>query len=164
MGRPDRIWRTALLAVITPILVGGFAVSALANRWIFALWALASAVAAALVLRRGFEVWWGRPGVTPAAVAGRIALRVVAVLTPATLLFAWLIARHREIFDLGLRAVWPGLYTPAVTTPATYAVLAAVLALLGAVGWGVAVAARSGRHDRVAPAETRRSTEGDDDG
>lgn len=162
MGRPDRLWRTALLAVITPILLGGFAVSALANRWIFAVWALASAVATALALRRGFEVWWGRPGVTPSAVGGRIAVRVAVVLVPATLVFAWLVARHREIFDLGLRAVWPGLHAPAVTAPGTYGVVAAALALLGAVGWGVA--ARSGRNDRAAPTETRSTEEGDDDG
>ncbi len=162
MERPDRLWRLMLLAVITPVLVGGFAVSALANRWIFAVWALASAVAAALALRRGFEVWWGRPGVPPTAVGGRIAVRVVAVLAPAALLFAWLVARHQEIFDLGLRAVWPGLYAPAVTAPGTYGVVAAVLALLGVVGWGVA--ARSRRHDRAAPAETPSTEEGDDDG
>jgi len=144
-----KAWRTALLVLVTPVLVGGFTASALANRWIFALWALAAAVVCALALRRGMEVWWGRP-----AARARILVRVAAVLAPAVALFAWLVARHQEILDLGLHAVWPALYTPAAARPATYYALAAAVALAGAVGWVAAArtarAARSSR--RAAPA------------
>jgi hypothetical protein len=148
MNRPDRLWRVTLLAVVTPVLVGGFSVSALANRWIFAVWALAVAVGSALALRRGFEVWWGRP-----AAGRRIAVRVLAILAPATFVLARLVARHQEIFDLGLRAVWPGLYTPVATAPATYLVVAGILTVAGiliaSTGWVGFPATRSGRPDSM---------------
>ncbi len=127
-------WRTTLLLLITPLLVGSFAASALANRWIFAAWGLAAAVATALALRRAVEVWRGRP-----AARARIAVRLAAVLAPALALFAWLVARHQEILDLGLRAVWPALYTPVATRPATYFVAAALVAVAGSAGWVAAV-------------------------
>jgi len=134
-------WRTALLLLVTPILVGAFAASALANRWSFAVWGLAAAGATTLALRRAMEVWWGRP-----AARARIVVRVSAVLAPALALFAWLVARHQEVLDLGLRAVWPALYTPVATRPATYFVAAAVVAVAGSTGW--VAAARTARTHR----------------
>jgi len=153
-GRPERRWRAALLLVAGPVLVGGFAASALANRWIFALWAVVVAAAATLALRRGFEVWSGRPG----AVA-HIADRVLVVLAPATALFGLIVARHREVLDLGWRAVWPGFYVPAATAPDTYLLIATGLALLGAVAWFV-----GRRAVARAVAEHRREIGGSNDG
>jgi hypothetical protein len=137
----DLLWRVWLLAVVTPVLVAGFAASALANRWIFAVWALAAATLAALALRRGVEVWWGRPGA-----GGWIAVRVLTVLAPAAFVLAWLVQRHREILDLGLRAVWPGFHAPAATAPATYLIVAVLLTAAGFVAGSVGWIARSRAH------------------
>jgi len=142
-----RFWRLALLSVVGPVLLTGFAASALANRWIFAIWALAVALAATVALRRGFEVWTGRP-----AAAAHIADRVLVVLAPGAALFGWIVARHREALDLGWRAVWPRFYAPAMTAPDTYLLIATGLALSGAVAWFVgrrAVARAAAEHRRT---------------
>lgn len=125
-------WRPAVFALTAPMLAAGFAASALANRWIFAVWALGASVAGVLTLRRGIEVWRGRPGARL-----RVAVRLLAVLAPVTALFAWLVGRHQEVLDLGLRAVWPALHSPVLTAPAAYGVAAAVLAVLAVGGWVV---------------------------
>lgn len=130
--RPVVLWRAVLLLVVGPVLVGGFAASALANRWIFALWAVAVAAAATLAVRRGFEVWSGRPGA-----AAHVADRALVILAPGTALFGLIVARHREALDLGWRAVWPSFYVPAATAPDTYLLIATGLALTGAVAWFV---------------------------
>ncbi len=120
---PRSSWYATLLATVVPVLLLGFAASALANRLVFAGWGIAVAVAAALVLRRGFETTWGRPG------AGwRVAARLALLAAPALALFAWLVARDPESLDVGLRAVLPGLYTPLATRADTYYLLAAALA------------------------------------
>jgi hypothetical protein len=47
--------------------------------------------------------------------------------------FAALEGEHREILDLGFRAVLPGLYRPAATRPATALGLAALLLAVAAL-------------------------------
>lgn len=146
-GPPERRWQLALLAVVGPVLVYGFAASALANRWLFALWAVVVAAAATVALRRGFEVWSGRPGA-----AAHITARVLVVLAPGVALFGLIVARHQEVLDLGWRAVWPAYYMPAATAPDTYLLIATGLALTGAVAWfvghrAVARAAAERRHE-----------------
>ncbi len=116
-------WYSALLGTVTPVLLLGFATSALANRLVFAGWGIGVALVAALVLRRAFETTWGRP-----ASGWRIAARTSALLAPALALFAWLVARDPESLDVGLRAVLPRLYTPLATRAATYYSLAAAAA------------------------------------
>ena len=129
MPRLAVAWRITLVGVTAPLLVGGFLASALANRIVFAGWALAAAAAALLVLRSSFELAWhpGRPGES----AARIGAAACGVLAPAAVLFGLLVARHREDLDLGLRAVWPALHTPAAAAPGSYFAAAAVLALAG---------------------------------
>lgn len=120
------LWRSTLLAALAPALVLGFLASALANRLVFAGWGIAVAAVLVPVLRRSFELWLGRPGGS-----ARIAAVAAFVLAPALGVFAWLAGRHHEILDLGSRAVLPALYTPAVTAPATWWLLAGVLAAAG---------------------------------
>jgi hypothetical protein len=142
---PTARWRAALLGTLTPLLLLGFGASALANRLVFAGWGLAAAAVLVPVLRRSFELWLGRAGG-----GARIAAAAAFVLGPALALFAWLADRHQEILDLGARAVFPGLYTPAATAPATHGALAA---LCLAVGVGCRLAHRSAaRRDRAARA------------
>lgn len=124
-GRPSSAaWRGALFATLAPLLLVGFGASALANRLVFAGWGLAVAAVVAPVLRRGFE----DRRASPPRIAGTALLTAGLVLGP----FALLVARHREILDLGWRAVLPGLYTPAATAPGAWAVLAGLLILAGA--------------------------------
>jgi hypothetical protein len=130
-------WHLPLLAGLLPVLLIGFAASALANRLVFAGWALAAGAAYTVLLRVGLERGWERR----ALVAALLALLAVAFVA-----FAALVGRHQEIFDLGFRAVAPGLYTPAVTRPGTSWALAGALAV-AAVWQGSSwrVARRRGR-------------------
>jgi hypothetical protein len=123
---PAARWRAALLGTLTPVLLLGFGASALANRLVFAGWGLAAAAVLVPALRRSFELWLGRAGG-----GARIAAAAAFVLAPALALFAWLADRHQEVLDLGARAVFPGLYTPAATAPATYWILAGTLTAAG---------------------------------
>ena len=124
-GRPSpAAWRGTLFATLAPLLLVGFGASALANRLAFAGWGLAVAALVAPILRRGFE----DRRASPPRIAGTALLTAGLVLGP----FALLVARHREVLDLGWRAVLPGLYTPAATAPGAWAALAGVLVLAGA--------------------------------
>lgn len=116
-------WHLPLLAGLVPVLLTGFGASAVANRLVFAGWALAAGAAYAALLRVGLDRGWDRHA--------RAAL-LLALLAVAFAAFALLVGRHHEIFDLGLRAVAPALYTPAATRPGTAAGLAGALAV-GAV-------------------------------
>ena len=122
-GELIRVWYLPLLAGLLPVLLIGFGASALANRLVFAGWALAFGAAYTVLVRIGLDRGWDR--------RARAAL-LLAVLAVAFVAFAGLVRRHHEIFDLGFRAVAPTVYTPAATRPGTAAGLAGVLAL-GAV-------------------------------
>lgn len=129
---PVAAWRGALFATLAPLLVVGFGASALANRLAFAGWGLAAAALVTPWLRRAFE---DRKASGPRIAAAAL-LGAGAALVP----FALLVARYREVLDLGWRAVLPGLYTPAVTAPGAWYGLAGVLAVAG-----VALGLASGR-------------------
>jgi hypothetical protein len=113
-------WHLPLLAGLLPILLGGFAASALANRTAFAGWAVGCGAVYTVALRVGLGRGWDR------RLRAAVLLAVLAVSFAA---FAGLVDRHQEILDLGYRAVLWSLYAPAVTDPPTYGVLAGVLAL-----------------------------------
>jgi len=119
-----RAWYGGLLAGLLPILVVGFLYSAIADRLVFVVWALAAAVCWVVLLRQGLQQGWPGP-----RLAGALALLAAVALES----FALLERRHHEILDLGFRAVFPGLYHPLATRPATVGVVAAVCALLGGV-------------------------------
>jgi len=117
-------WYGGVLGGLLPVLLLGFIYSALADRTMFALWALVAGTCWVAVLRHGLAVGWGR-----FKLIGALALLLAAGLG----VFAALESKHHEILDLGFRAVFPGLYHPLATSPRTMAVLAGALALAGAV-------------------------------
>jgi hypothetical protein len=119
----SRAWYGGVFGGLLPILLLGFLISAIADRTVFALWALVVGTCWTLVLRRGLAAGWGRFRL-PAA----LALLLAAGLAELAVL-EW---QHHEIFDLGFRAVFPALYHPALTAPRTVGGLAAVCALAGA--------------------------------
>lgn len=115
-------WYSGLLGGLLPILLLGFIYSAVADRTVFALWALIVGTVWVIVLHRGLAAGLRRP---------RLLAFLAAVLAAGLAVFAWLESRHHEILDLGFRAVFPSLYTPAATSPRTVYVLAAVFVLMG---------------------------------
>jgi hypothetical protein len=115
-------WYGGLLAGLLPVLLLGFAYSAIADRLSFAGWSLALATLYTLLLRSGLAAGWG-----DARLAGTLALLLAAGLAA----FALLEQVHGEILDLGFRALLPGLYRPATTAPGTALAVAAVLAVAG---------------------------------
>jgi len=119
---PVLAWYGGVLGGLLPILLLGFIYSALADRTVFALWALVVGVCWVMVLRQGIAAGWGRFRL-PAALA--------LLLAAGLGVFAFLESRHHEILDLGFRAVFPALYRPAATEPRTVAVLAGIFALMG---------------------------------
>lgn len=125
---PLLTWYLPLLAGTLPVLLLGFGVSALADRLVFVPWALAVAGAYTWLLRQGIAAGWPRH-----RRAGALGLLLAAGLAA----FAALVARHHEIYDLGFRAVLPGLYRPAATAPATFFVLAGLPLLAGAAVWAL---------------------------
>ena len=115
-----RGWYVSLLAGTLPPFLLGMAASALADRLAFAGWALVAGFGAALLLRAAWNRGW--------SAAGRAAL-VLGWAAVALLAFATLVERHREILDLGYRALlWP-IYSSLLTQPSTWRVIAAVLAV-----------------------------------
>lgn len=119
-----RGWYLALAAGSLPAFVLGMVASALADRLVFAGWAMVAGFGHALLLRAAWQRGWSAPA--------RAAL-VLAWGALSLLSFATLVVRHQEILDLGYRAVlWP-IYVPALTRPATARLLAALLALAAAV-------------------------------
>lgn len=129
-------WYAGLLAGLLPVLLLGFGTSALADRTAFVLWALGLAVAWVLVLRQGMEAGLRRP-----LLAGWLLLLLAAGLAG----FAWLESIHHESLDLGFRAVLPGIYRPAFTSPRSAAVAAGVLGAAGLAGLGLAYFRREAR-------------------
>jgi hypothetical protein len=124
-GRPLNLaWYGGVLGGLLPVLLLGFLYSALADRTVFALWALVAGTCWVAVLRQGLAAGWGR-----FRLIGALALLLAAGLA----VFAALESKHHEILDLGFRAVFPGIYHPLATSPRTTAALAGALALAGAV-------------------------------
>jgi hypothetical protein len=133
-----RAWHLPLLAGLLPVLLGGFAASALANRTAFAGWALGAGAAYTVLLRVSLDRGWERRA-RAAAALGLLALAWGG--------FALLVERHREIFDLGFRAaLWP-LYAESWTRPATWGALAALLAL--AAVWQAGASRAAARRRRA---------------
>jgi hypothetical protein len=115
-------WYGGVLGGLLPVLLLGFIYSVLADRTVFALWALILGVCWIAVLRYGLAAGWRR-----FRLAGILALLLAVGLG----VFALLEWRHREILDLGFRAVFPAAYHPVATRPLTAAVLAGALGLAG---------------------------------
>jgi hypothetical protein len=116
-------WYGGVFGGLLPILLLGFIYSAVADRTVFALWALVAGICWVVVLRQGLIRGWRRLRL-PAALA--------LVLAAGLAVFAVLEWQHHEILDLGFRAVFPALYHPAATAPRTSAILAGAFALIGA--------------------------------
>lgn len=116
-------WYGGVFGGLLPILLLGFLYSAIADRTVFALWALAVGACWVVLLRQGLTLGWSR--------FRRLA--ALALLLAAGLgVFAVLEWQHHEILDLGFRAVFPTLYHPLATASRTIAILAGVFALAGA--------------------------------
>ena len=124
MSRPALAWYGGVLGGLLPILLLGFIYSALADRTVFAFWALVVGFCWVVVLRQGIAAGWGRFRL-PAALA--------LLLAAGLGVFAFLESKHHEILDLGFRAVFPALYRPLTTEPRTVAVLAGVFGLAGLI-------------------------------
>jgi hypothetical protein len=118
-----RVWYGGLLAGLLPILLLGFLYSALADRTVFALWALVAGALWIVLLRQGLAAGWP---------AGRRAGSLLLLLAAAFGVFAVLESAHGEILDLGFRPVFPAVYHPLATRPGTAGVLAGILGIAGA--------------------------------
>ncbi|HEY4565452.1 MAG TPA: hypothetical protein VIJ36_20925, partial [Thermoanaerobaculia bacterium] len=119
-----RAWYGGIFGGLLPILLLGFLYSAIADRTVFALWAVAAGACWVVALRQGLAAGWGR---------FRLLAALALVLAAGLAVFAGLEWEHHEILDLGFRAVFPGLYRPLATEPRTAAMLAGVFALVGLV-------------------------------
>lgn len=130
-------FRLLVLLGALPVLLLGFATSALANKVVFAFWAVAAATAWALVLRWGLNARWGGW-----IVAGRLLL----LLSAAAGVWARLVTTHGEELDLAFAALAPALYHPLLARPQSGYAAAIALAVAGAlailVGHGVSRLAR----------------------
>jgi hypothetical protein len=122
LGSPVLAWYGGVLGGLLPILLLGFLYSALADRTVFALWALAVGTCWTVVLRQGLAAGWDR---------FRLLAALALLLAAGLAAFALLESEHHEILDLGFRAVFPTLYSPLATAPRTVGILAGVFALSG---------------------------------
>jgi len=125
-----RAWYGGIFGGLLPILLLGFLYSAIADRTVFALWALVAGAFWVAALRQGLAAGWGRL---------RLLATLALVLAAGLAVFAGLEWEHHEILDLGFRAVFPTFYQPLATEPGAAAVLAGIFALAGLVflplGW-----------------------------
>ncbi len=103
-----RAWYSGIFGGLLPILLLGFLYSAIADRTIFALWALAVGVLWIWTLRDG--IVRGRP------LAQRIS-HLAITLSLGLNWFGSLEEHNHEILDLGFRAMFPSVYRPAATNP-----------------------------------------------
>ncbi|MEA2560215.1 MAG: hypothetical protein QOH06_1719 [Acidobacteriota bacterium] len=131
-----RGWYGGLLAGLLPVLLLGFGYSALADRTAFMLWALGVSIAWVFLLRQGMEA-----GLRTPLLAGWLLLLLAAGLAG----FAWLESKHHESLDLGFRAVLPGIYRPAFTSPRSAGVVAGLLGAAGLAGCGLGYFKREAR-------------------
>jgi hypothetical protein len=137
------VWYGGLLAGLLPILLLGFLYSALADRTVFALWALVVGSLWVVALREGIAAGWER-----LRLLGVLALLLAAGLA----VFAWLESRHHEILDLGFRAVFPAIYHPRATSPRMMGALAGAAGFAGGVCFVLASASRLPKGDGGAAA------------
>jgi hypothetical protein len=125
-GSPARplalAWYGGVFGGLLPILLLGFLYSAIADRTVFALWALAVGACWVVLLRQGLSLGWSR---------SRRLAALALLLAAGLAVFAVLEWQHQRILDLGFRAVFPTLYSPWLTAPRTIGILAGVLALVG---------------------------------
>jgi hypothetical protein len=133
---PALAWYGGVFGGLLPILLLGFIYSALADRTVFALWALVAGACWVVVLRQGLSLGWGR---------FRRLAALALVLAAGLGVFAVLEWQHHLILDLGFRAVFPAVYHPIATAPRTVGILAGVFALIGAV---LLPLSRGGRGER----------------
>jgi len=123
-------WYGGIFGGLLPILLLGFLYSAIADRTIFALWALVAGAFWVAALRQGLAAGWGR---------FRLLAALALVLAVGLAVFAGLEWEHQDILDLGFRAVFPAAYRPLATAPGAAAALAGIFALAGLVflllGW-----------------------------
>ncbi|MDY7095298.1 MAG: hypothetical protein SX243_20165 [Acidobacteriota bacterium] len=110
----------AILAGVLPIGLAGFGASGLANRPAFALWTVVASGLFTSLLYRSVDRGW------PTRLRNAALLGQQAVVWT---MFGLLMVRHREAWDLGLRAYAQGLYEPLVLSPTGIFVFAAGLAL-----------------------------------
>ena len=118
----ERAWYAAVVGGSLPVLVVGFLSSALANRLVFVGWGIAVAALYVALLRWGIGAGW------PAAL---LAGRLLLLLAGGLAVYARLVARHFEEFDLAFRAFLPALYHPLATAPRSSLGAALALALTG---------------------------------
>lgn len=114
-----RAWYGGIFGGLLPILLLGFLYSAIADRTVFALWALVAGAFWVAALRQGLAAGWGR---------FRLLATLALVLAAGLAVFAGLEWEHHEILDLGFRAVFPTFYHPLATAPGAAAVLAGIFA------------------------------------
>jgi hypothetical protein len=119
-----KAWYGGIFGGLLPILLLGFLYSAIADRTVFALWALVAGAFWVAALRQGLAAGWGR---------FRLLATLALVLAAGLAVFAGLEWEHHEILDLGFRAVFPTFYHPLATEPRTFGTLAGSCALAGAV-------------------------------
>jgi hypothetical protein len=117
-------WYGGIFGGLLPILLLGFLYSAIADRTVFALWALVAGAFWVAALRQGLTAGWGR---------FRLLAALALVLAAGLAVFAVLEWQHHEILDLGFRAVFPTFYHPLATAPRTIGILAGACGLAGAV-------------------------------
>ena len=127
-----RVWYGGIFGGLLPILLLGFVYSALADRTLFALWAIVVGAFWVAVLRQGLAAGWRR---------FRLLAALALVLAAGLAAFAWLEQEHHEILDLGFRAVFPAAYRPLLTEPGTAAALAGLAGIVALAGlvflpWG----------------------------
>jgi hypothetical protein len=118
------VWYGGIFGGLLPILLLGFLYSALADRTVFALWAVVAGAVWVVTLRQGLAAGWGR---------FRLPAVLALVLAAALAALSWLELAHHEILDLGFRAVFPAIYRPFATAPRTAGILAGISASTGAV-------------------------------
>jgi hypothetical protein len=121
---PALAWYGGVFGGLLPILLLGFIYSALADRTVFALWALVAGAVWVMVLRQGLILGWGR---------FRRLAALFLVLAAGLGVFAVLEWQHHLILDLGFRAVFPAVYHPIATAPRTAVIVAGVCGVVGAV-------------------------------
>jgi hypothetical protein len=121
---PALAWYGGVFGGLLPILLLGFLYSALADRTVFALWALVAGACWVVALRQGLALAWGR---------FRLLAALALVLAGGLGVFTVLEWQHQQILDLGFRAVLPTIYHPIATAPRAAGILAGVFGLLGIV-------------------------------
>lgn len=118
----ERRFRLVLFFGLAPILLLGFLTSGIANRTIFAGWALLVGAVYFGLVTLGFRRGWG---------GWLLGGRILLVLAAGVALFARLMAREWGELDLGLRAFASAIYRPALSDPKSAVYAAIVLAVCG---------------------------------